>query len=293
MSGSRRRGPSNSEQASKRLKSGRSKTVDLGWKENGAENDEIVDSDDDDYFDERAKEESSVEEEEEEPLDSKRVRMAREFLTRMEEEEDSSDDEEGDDDEEGPSRDRISLKLQETRLKQQGLFETAVADEVGKQLNTWSEKLPTPVEAASPEQDAKRWQDAGAVKLFRGHDLTATCVSLQEDGTRALSGSKDNSVILWDTEKEAKISYLCKHWKKSDTEAHRSNGEVLALACSEDGRYTAVGRRDATVAIYDVRLAAPSSPIAAFKGHKAAVTSLAFRSHSYSLFSGSEDRCIR
>lgn len=75
----------------------------------------------------------------------------------------------------------------------------------------------------------------------------------------------------------------------------RTMGEVLSVACSDDGRYAAVGRRDATVCIYDIRAAnrASTSLVKTFVGHKGPITSLCFRTQSLQLFSGSDDRCIR
>lgn len=83
-------------------------------------------------------------------------------------------------------------------------------------------------------------------------------------------------------------------------EYSKKSGEVLALVNSDDGRYLAVGGRDVLVRIFDVRLMGKKSQekvsfslITSFKGHKCAVTSLAFRTRSLQLFSASEDRCIR
>jgi ribosomal RNA-processing protein 9 len=134
------------------------------------------------------------------------------------------------------------------------------------------------------------------VQLLKGHDLTPTCVALSGD-TRAVSGSKDHSVLLWDLEKQCRVATVCEHWKKdassSDRKNFRTMGEVLAVACSDDGRYAAVGRRDAKVQIFDIRAKAKYNLVQTFEGHKGAVTCLAFQSYTNDLFAGSEDRCIR
>jgi len=117
-------------------------------------------------------------------------------------------------------------------------------------------------------------------------------VALQSDGSRAISGSKDHSVILWDVETAHRLTNLCKHWKK-DGNVGRSAGQVLTVACSDDGRYAAVGCRDATVRIFDIRSKSASNLVKTFEGHKNAVTSLCFRTNTYQLFSASQDRCIR
>ena len=170
----------------------------------------------------------------------------------------------------------------------------------------------TKVDDSDAEAEAKSWIESGRVNMWRGHDLTATCVALRGDGERALSGSKDNSVILWDVETEKKMGFLCESFRKRQSRStnsgggsdgtvrNRNDGEVLAVAYADDGRYAAIGKRDATVVIYDVRLSSGTANtsdgrgvVAEFKGHKGPVTSLAFRSQSNQLFSASEDRCIR
>ena len=98
----------------------------------------------------------------------------------------------------------------------------------------------------------------------------------------AVSGSKDHTVICWDIETLQKTSIL----QKFDPD-HRNGGEVLSIAACE--KVVAVGKRDATVAIYDVR---SQKCITEFEGHKGPVTALAFQSNE-SLFTGSTDRCIR
>ena len=69
----------------------------------------------------------------------------------------------------------------------------------------------------------------------------------------------------------------------------RTAGQVWSVACSEDGRLAAVGKRDATVTIFDLR---SREPVQTFRGHKGPVTSLAFGGN-HELFSASADRCIR
>ena len=145
-------------------------------------------------------------------------------------------------------------------------------------------------------QLAKEWVDYGHVTLLKGHDLTTTCVSLQADGSRAVSGSKDHSVILWDIERSMKLVSLWENWKKRGDSDNRTQGQVLSVACSDDGRYAAVGRRDATISIFDIRqptAGTKNSLVKTFKGHKSAITTLAFQTQSLQLFSGSEDRCVR
>jgi len=275
------------------------KTVDLGWK-----NDEHIDSEEDEdeqqYRGAKSFDDDDEDVEEEEALDAKKVRLARQYLQKLEGS-DSDDSSSGDDSENGDQSgkededyDRIGQKLQRERLKREGAWERVVADKVAASLKSMRQILPRAKKAlASSHEEAKDWIDAGHVRLFRGHDLTPTCVALQTTGEKAISGSKDHSVLLWDIEHEKKSFVLYPQWKKSpDAELSRNGGEVLSVACSDDGRYAAVGRRDATVTIFDIR-AGKNNLVNTFTGHKGPVTCLGFRTQSLQLFSGSDDRCIR
>jgi len=256
------------------------RTIDLGWNND----DENIDSDEeqDEYLEPSLNDE---EVEEEETLDSKKIRLAREYLNRLEAGDSDDTSSSSSEDESETEYDRIGVKLQRDRLKREGVLETVVADKVDTSLLQFRESL------ASVDSGAKAWIEAGRVKLLRGHDLTPTCVALKSDGEKALSGSKDHSVIFWDVEEEKKALTLCQSWKQ-DPSLSRGKGEVLAVACSDDGHYAAVGRRDSTVSIYDIR-AGKRNLVKTFTGHKGPVTCLGFRTQSLQMFSGSDDRCIR
>lgn len=215
----------------------------------------------------------------EEDLETKKVRLAREYLDRLEGDEGSSSEEEDDEDEE--EDDRVSRKLQRERLKREGTFFREIADGVQSRLAALSSECGTTTAS---------WVEQGHISYLRGHDLSVTSVALQSDGRRAVSGSKDHSVLLWDLETSQRIGTLAQHWKK--TNESRTRGEVLSVALSDEGQYAAVGARNGTVRIFDVR-SSSTSPVQTFTGHKSAVTCLAFRTNTLQLFSGSEDRTIR
>mmetsp|Transcript_38774 Transcript_38774/g.93721 ORF Transcript_38774/g.93721 Transcript_38774/m.93721 type:complete len:512 (+) Transcript_38774:54-1589(+) len=258
------------------------KTIDLGW---NRDDEDIVSSEDEENLEPSLDDEEL---EEEETLEAKKIRLAREYLRKLETaDSDDSSSSSSEDDESDAGYDRIGVKLQRERLKREGTLERAVADKVHSCVSSFRESL------GSVESEEKSWIQEGKINLLRGHDLTPTCVALQSDGTTAISGSKDHSVILWDVEQQKKSLTLCKSWKKQpSSELSRGEGEVLSVACSDDRNYAAIGRRDATVSIYDVR-AGKNNLVKTFTGHKGPITTLAFRTQSLQLFSGSEDRCIR
>jgi ribosomal RNA-processing protein 9 len=274
--------------------------------------DDQIDSDQESDYDEgRGFNDDDDDVEEEETLDAKKVRLAREYLQKLESKDGSDEDSDSDDDDDETDHDRVGVKLQRERLKREGALERVVADKVHDSLNRIRSSLPsssamlqqedkaTITTTTQQKQLAEELKESGHIKLLRGHDLTPTCVALQHDGKRAISGSKDHSVIVWDVQEERRAFTLCPSWKKESADekeaTSRTLGEVLSVACSDDGRYAAVGRRDATVCIYDIRAKASSksSLVKTFTGHKGPITCLSFRSQSLQLFSGSEDRCIR
>jgi ribosomal RNA-processing protein 9 len=307
----------------------RTKTIDLGWTRN---NKKRGDDNDDDHIDSdselEGRKEPSLEDEnhrieEEETLDAKKVRLAREYLRKLEADDDDDDSKSGsgsgasssdeEEDEAEGAHERIGIKLQRERLKREGMLERALADRMDQHITRMTTTLrqgkgtsasaPATTEQQQQQDDAKDWIESGHVQLLKGHDLTPTCVALQANGERAISASKDHSVIVWDVERGQCAITLADTWKKqassSGTSAKKNHdrtmGEVLSVACSDDGRYAAIGKRDATVCIYDIRAGGSEKNklIKTFTGHKGPVTCLAFRTQSLQLFSGSDDRCIR
>jgi ribosomal RNA-processing protein 9 len=281
--------------------------------------DDSIDSEDDESLASNGdKSMDSSDEEEKETVDEKRVRLARNLLSTMEkaEEDDSSDapssssdemDSDGDDDLE--EEDRIGKRLERERLKKQGILELMLAKKVQYHLEEEMKALQSQLHECENDAkgQAKIWVQNNKYKLCRGHDLTPTCVALHAPtGTTAYSASKDNSIIMWDVDTQCKLHTIEPRWHPNKCEYTRNSGEVLSMVASDDGRYLAVGGRDATVKIYDVRQKKAPTGIDAsknkfdirglattFEGHKGPVTALAFRSKSLQLFSGSNDRCIR
>jgi ribosomal RNA-processing protein 9 len=303
-----RRGTSQQKSPSKGGRSGPSKrpraTLDLGWsaaadrsRDVEAKHDHHVDSDSDD--DDVSLKTPSEDEEDDrhETLEEKKVRLAREYLDRIDAKgsddgtDESSASSSEDDEENDNDHDRVSRKLRRERQKVEGSYERFVADKVGRHVQSLADKVAVRTTQAS-EATIGDWKASGFVHAMRGHDLTPTCVALV-GGDKAISGSKDHSVILWDLTTHTKVASICDKWKKSDTTAERNGGQVLSVACSSDGRFAAVGRRDASVQIFDVRSKSNCELLKTFVGHKGPVSCLAFRHQSHQLFSGSSDRCIR
>ena len=203
------------------------------------------------------------EDDSDETAEQKRIRMARLYLNEVEK--GIHDDEEEEKQEEYDSSiSKISAKLRRDRLEYQR-----------KLLKSYSNLI------------ERKPMNEVTINCFSGHNQSVTTVSLSSDASFLVSGSKDNAIIRYDVESGSKI-YLTSRWKKGL--GHSRYGEVLATAISTDGKYIASGGRDKMVRVYDART---NEEIKVFEGHRDTVTSLCFKQDSYSLFSGSLDRCLK
>ena len=146
--------------------------------------DEVESEDDDDNFDSGNYDDSEDDdEEEEETVDAKRLRLAREYLDKMEatresddEESDDGDSDDGDnaDDIVGDDRiDGLGKRMAKERLRRSGLLDLHIADSVATGILASRISIAA---SKAEEDDAKSWIDAGRVSYHRGHDLTPTCV---------------------------------------------------------------------------------------------------------------------
>jgi ribosomal RNA-processing protein 9 len=125
-----------------------------------------------------------------------------------------------------------------------------------------------------------------------GHKASVTCVCLSSTENYIFSGSKDNSIVSWDTETGKKIRCFREAWSRRECGQKQSHeGEVLSIAISTDERYLVSGCKDGLLRVYDVRT--PESLVRTLSGHRGAITSLSFRKDSSALFSGSADRCVK
>ena len=111
--------------------------------------------------------------------------------------------------------------------------------------------------------------------IQRGHTGDVTCVALSPGGDLVASGSKDDSLRLWDAGTGEELRALLGH-----------DNDVLAVAFSQDGDLLASGGRDGLIRLWSV---GTGEEVGQLDGHSFAVTSLAFSDDGATLLSGSED----
>ena len=199
--------------------------------------------------------------ENEESAEDKRRRLAKQYLGQMAEVEDG---EESDNDEQG-----LSTRLKTSRMRAKG-----------EHFEDHSSSL------------AQIDLPACSRREYSGHKGSVTSIAVTKDESAVYSGSKDNSVIRWDIETGAKV-VLREKWnpKENPSGQNSSSGEILAVAVTHDDRFVVSAGRDNVIRVFDSRM--KYAEVKALTGHRDTVTSLAFRMDSYTLFSGSLDRCLK
>ncbi|EGB10154.1 hypothetical protein AURANDRAFT_23083 [Aureococcus anophagefferens] len=180
---------------------------------------------------------------------------------------DDDDDDDGDDGGDDDSEDgRVGARLRAAREA-----EAASA----------FERLGARLEALGFDGDVA----ASRKTVLAGHRGPVTCVAICESSGQVWSGSKDNALLLHDAATGARVRTLLPRWPQRASEDARE-AEVLAVACSADGRYAATAGSDGLVHVWDARSARLAHSL---RGHKGRVTCLAFRDDAHARLGGGDD----
>ncbi|MGK7904945.1 MAG: caspase family protein [Hormoscilla sp.] len=113
---------------------------------------------------------------------------------------------------------------------------------------------------------------------FSGHENSVWSVAFSPDGKRIVSGSKDNTIGLWDLEGNPIGEPFRGH-----------ENSVWLVAFSPDGKRIVSGSSDNTIRLWDLE----GNPIGEpFRGHENEVLSVAFSPNGKRIVSGSSDNTI-
>jgi small GTP-binding protein len=129
------------------------------------------------------------------------------------------------------------------------------------------------------ETDVK--QEGGRLphKILRGHKATVIGVAITADGRRAVSGSYDHTVRVWDLDAGTCLAML---------EGH--SNYVWEVAVTPDGRRAVSGSLDRTAQVWDLEVGAC---LATLEGHSDQVRGVAITPDGRRVVSSSSDKTVR
>jgi WD domain, G-beta repeat len=117
--------------------------------------------------------------------------------------------------------------------------------------------------------------------LDRPHDSVRE-LAFSRDGRTLATGSRDNTVILWDMASHRQVGPpLTGH-----------TDQVSSVAFSRDGRTLATGSNDRTVILWDVADRSRPVRLGRLAGHTKALESVAFSRNGRTVASGSDDKSV-
>jgi WD40 repeat protein/energy-coupling factor transporter ATP-binding protein EcfA2 len=136
-------------------------------------------------------------------------------------------------------------------------------------------KILTPVQGSLNEA----MKIARVSNTFQGHESSVNSVAFSPDGQFIVSGSWDNTLLLWDIQGNR---------VGQPFQGHESS--VISVAFSPDSKLIVSGSDDNTVRLWDIDGNSVGQP---FRGHSASVNSVAFSPDGRLIVSVSSDNTIR
>ncbi|KAI0234113.1 U3 small nucleolar RNA-interacting protein 2 [Lamellibrachia satsuma] len=215
-------------------------------------------------------------------------------------------DEDGDSGEDDPRRNRDDVSTSEDedietaqekrlRIAKEYLLELK-AEEQARQEERDEEEVGHDPIAQRLKQDikdiAKDYSPptAADIRVLRAHQLSVTCVVITPDDRFLFSGSKDCSIIKWSVETGKRVQVIPGGRKGTEAKHVGHTSHVLCLAVTSDGRFLGSGDRNKLIHIWKPDTC---ELLHTFRGHRDAVSGLAFRKGSHQLFSVSNDKTVK
>lgn len=118
------------------------------------------------------------------------------------------------------------------------------------------------------------------------HKESLTCLCITNNGQFLYSGSKDGSLVKWLLKDRTKLKVIKGKWKNPD-----GMKCVQCMAVSTDGKFLVAGETGCK----DVRVFSGDTldSVKNLQGHRGSVTGLVFRKDTHTLYSASDDRCVK
>jgi hypothetical protein len=113
----------------------------------------------------------------------------------------------------------------------------------------------------------------------RGHTDSVTAVAFSPDGQRIVTGSGDNTAVVWEAANGKELFSLKGH-----------NDKVCAVAFSPDGKRVVTASWDKTAKVWE---AAGGNELLTLKGHKARLEAVAFSPDGQRIVTGSADHTAK
>jgi WD40 repeat protein len=120
---------------------------------------------------------------------------------------------------------------------------------------------------------------AALLRTLEGHSGAVTSVSMTPDGKRAVSGSVDGSLRLWDLDGGACLRAL-----------HGHGGTVTSISVTPDARLVVSGSDDSTLRVWDLD---NGQCLRTLEGHNGSVKSVSVTPDGRRVVSGGEDTTLR
>ncbi|TFK72834.1 WD40 repeat-like protein [Pluteus cervinus] len=128
------------------------------------------------------------------------------------------------------------------------------------------------------------WQEIqGHARIFNGHASLVTSVAFSSDNRYVISGSKDQSIIIWNVETGQQVG--------NRLQGHTSI--VTSVGFSSSDEYVVSASDDKTVRIWNLEAGVPTGGTSVLQGHTGCVRTAVFSPNNKYVASGSDDRSIR
>lgn len=113
-----------------------------------------------------------------------------------------------------------------------------------------------------------------------GHTSSVSAVAFSPDGNTVVTGSYDQTAILWDIRNNEPIP-------RKVLNIHK--GSIECAAFSPDGKFIITGSEDATAILWDMK----GKPVQVFKGHTSSISSVSFSPDGKYILTASFDSSAR